>query len=1069
MTTDARGVQTHITYGSINGYSGLYPTQTIAGYGTSVARSSAAVYDFYTGVVTTATDVDNGVTSATEYDALGRPIKVRSAAGTPLEAWTRTEYNDAERRVIVRSDLETIGDGRKVAIQHYDQLGRVRLSRTLENPVTDDPYNETHGIKVETRYQTGNPNSFQITSNPFRAAYATQATNEPTMGWTRSKSWNTGRKQQIETFSGAALPAPWGSNTASTGIVTTDIDTNATTVTDQAGKQRRSIENGLGQLIRVDEPDKNTGQLGSVASPIQPTNYSYNTLGKMVHLQQGVQNRYFMYDSLGRILRVRQPEQEVNAGLNTTGNPGNNSWTAGLSYDNNGNVLTATDAKGTTVTNAYDSLNRALTRTYSDGTPTVTNSYDGVGLSPVPSFSKGKLTKVTSSVSESRYTQFDVAGRLLQYQQITDGQTYTSSYEYDLSGGLTMETYPSGRVVENEFNSGGDLSKILGKATPTATRRTYANNFTYSPDGKIERLKLGTGVWESAKFNSRLQVTELLVGRGPASSSIWKMTTEYGEMQTNGTVDFTKNSGNIGKQTVSFDGLAQPFVQTFAYDALQRLTEAKETSNSNQTWKQVFDYDRYGNRITHNKWIGTTPFLHDNKTHPAIDAATNRFQTNQGFTFDANGNITIDADGRRFSFNGENKQTEVRDAQNNVIGQYSYDGEGKRIKKATVTETTIFVYSASKLIAEYSTASPPPNPTTRYTITDQLGSPRVILDSTGDVVSRRDFLPFGEEIDPDGIYRRSDQKFGQTDNVRQKFTGYERDIESDLDFAQARMYNFRHGRFTTVDPPLESATPDNPQSWNRYSYTFNNPLNSVDPTGMMTDFINQDTGVRVHIDDNKDQVIRSNTKQIQQLQALFNYPSDLRKTYHTALGRIENSSQKLNLTVGQFDKLAQAVYGESAATSEGSVRESYGIVNALENRAQAEGTDLMTQVSDAPGYGVYGVRDNRYYTETGPYADTKKLRINKAIALAIPGRDITNGAFFWDGKDFNKNASPNGGYRERYLNGYSFTNLSHDLYKQGNHIARKGPARGGYYYESTAAFGRTTFSRRFNYRGGNWR
>ena len=92
----------------------------------------------------------------------------------------------------------------------------------------------------------------------------------------------------------------------------------------------------------------------------------------MVRVEQGSQNRYFMNDSLGRTLRIRQPEQEVNTGLNTSGNPDNNSWTGGFTFDDNGNVLTTTDAKGTTITSTYDSLNRPLTRTYSDGTPTVT-------------------------------------------------------------------------------------------------------------------------------------------------------------------------------------------------------------------------------------------------------------------------------------------------------------------------------------------------------------------------------------------------------------------------------------------------------------------------------------------------------------------------------------------------------------------------------------------------------------------------------------------------------------------------------------------------------------------------
>ena len=55
---------------------------------------------------TTATDVDNNVSAVMEYDALGRPTKVRSAANTPLESWTRTEYDDINRRVVVRSDCK---------------------------------------------------------------------------------------------------------------------------------------------------------------------------------------------------------------------------------------------------------------------------------------------------------------------------------------------------------------------------------------------------------------------------------------------------------------------------------------------------------------------------------------------------------------------------------------------------------------------------------------------------------------------------------------------------------------------------------------------------------------------------------------------------------------------------------------------------------------------------------------------------------------------------------------------------------------------------------------------------
>ncbi len=52
-------------------------------------------------------------------------------------------------------------------------------------------------------------------------------------------------------------------------------------------------------------------------------------------------------------------------------------------------------------------------------------------------------------------------GRLLTNQQITDGQTYQTSYQYDAFGKLLTETYPSGRTVKTDYNQDGDVSSIL--------------------------------------------------------------------------------------------------------------------------------------------------------------------------------------------------------------------------------------------------------------------------------------------------------------------------------------------------------------------------------------------------------------------------------------------------------------------------------------------------------------------------------------------------------------------------------------------------------------------------------
>jgi RHS repeat-associated protein len=157
----------------------------------------------------------------------------------------------------------------------------------------------------------------------------------------------------------------------------------------------------------------------------------------------------------------------------------------------------------------------------------------------------------------------------------------------------------------------------------------------------------------------------------------------------------------------------------------------------------------------------------------------------------------------------------------------------KKVVPAT-GETTLFVYDASgRMVAEYSTiVTPPSEAKVSYLTTDNLGSPRVITDQNGQVTSRRDFMPFGEEINSGTGGRTTAQGYFGVDSIRQKFTGYERDAETDLDFAQARYYKSAHGRFTSVDPVFVSIKRlIDPQRLNLYSYSRSNPLRFIDPSG----------------------------------------------------------------------------------------------------------------------------------------------------------------------------------------------------------------------------------------------
>lgn len=116
--------------------------------------------------------------------------------------------------------------------------------------------------------------------------------------------------------------------------------------------------------------------------------------------------------------------------------------------------------------------------------------------------------------------------------------------------------------------------------------------------------------------------------------------------------------------------------------------------------------------------------------------------------------------------------------------------------------------------------------------TDALGSPRIITDGGGNVISRQDFMPFGEEIAANVGGRLTTQGYAGNDGVRQQFTGYERDVESGLDYAQNRYFASKHGRFTSVDPLTASANMKDPQTFNRYSYALNSPYKFIDPLGL---------------------------------------------------------------------------------------------------------------------------------------------------------------------------------------------------------------------------------------------
>ncbi|MGH9554494.1 MAG: RHS repeat domain-containing protein [Terriglobales bacterium] len=558
------------------------------------------------------------------------------------------------------------------------------------------------------------------------------------------------------------------------------------TITDAAGKQRKQQSDALGRLEIAFEPDVATGQL------TQQTSYAYSVLDALLTVTQGAQTRTYVYDDAGRLTSAATPE----------------AGTSSFLYNNFNQVTQRTDARGVITTYTYDTLNRLSQVSYNVGatgvpaTSTVTYTY---GTSSA-SNNNGRLLTVADGANTETYS-YDMLGQITQAQKLISGTTYTVSYAYNLAGELTSMTYPSGRVVQQSYDPIGRLSSLFSGAT------TYANTFGYNPAGQVTGFNYGNGVTVAFGYTpERLLLSTLSYTK----TSQTLFSASYGYSHPNG--------GKNGQITAITDNVDAGRTVNYTYDALHRLSTALTTgSGSYPQWGLSWTYDRYGNRTNQTVTAGSAP-----TNSLAISTTTNRITT-AGYIYDANGNMTQEGSASyQYKYDAENRLVTF----NTTAATYTYVGAA-RVKKVAGSTTTVYLFSGSKVIAEYVNAALSKEyvysgssllatvavgGATTYHHPDHL-STRVETDATGVVSRTFGQFPFGEVWYETGTASKW------------KFTSYERDLESGLDYAMFRYDSTRVGRFTSPDPLAGSI--GNPQSLNRYVYVGNDPVNFTDSLGLV--------------------------------------------------------------------------------------------------------------------------------------------------------------------------------------------------------------------------------------------
>lgn len=550
------------------------------------------------------------------------------------------------------------------------------------------------------------------------------------------------------------------------------------------------------------------------------TLYSYDALGNLTQVVQGAQTRTYQYDGLSRLTKEITAESGTitlsyltSLGALCSGNPSN--------------PCSKTDARGITTTYTYDAANRLKQKTHSDSTGSVTYAYDSIA------YAKGRLVSVTDPSGTESYI-YDRAGRISSTNKIIGGTTYTIGYAYNTGAQLVKIIYPSGRVVHYSYDNVGHLCVVAPQTTNCSAYTTpflTIPSLQYDASGRPLTATYGNGVIATAAYTAQtFQLNSLIYTKG--STTLFGLNYFYKYDSAN--CPTGSSSGNDGQIQCIIDTVQPGRSERYTYDALGRLSTSNTLgSASYPAWGLSETYDRYGNRTAQAVTAGS-----GYNVSLSINSANNQIS---GYTYDASGNITAyPSNAATFSYDGEECNTSY--VGNGSNASYTCDANHLRVKKVvtgTNAVSTVYVRSGGNIIAEYDNGATVTSPTREYIYGHRVlayvtnssgGTGGTIAYEHGDHLSPRLFTDAaGNNVGEQGTYTFGESWYNNSATKSWVFTSYERDLESGNDYALARQYASTQGRFLSPDR-LQGHVGD-PQSWNRYSYVENDPVDVSDPNG----------------------------------------------------------------------------------------------------------------------------------------------------------------------------------------------------------------------------------------------
>lgn len=608
------------------------------------------------GQIATVTNALGHVTQVTTYNAHGQPTTVVDPNGVT----TQLVY-DPRQRLTSRT---TAGE---VTAYQYDNAGQLTRITQPDGASLDFSYDAARRL-TQVADNLGNRIAYTL---DLRGNRVREDVHDATgsLAQTRSRAFNAlnrlvqdiGAQNQITTYNH-------------------DAQGNLISMSDPLGRVTTNTYDALHRLIAVIQPIPAAGQ----GAPI--TNYAVNGQDQITQVTdpRGLATAYVV-NGHGETTQETSPDRGV-----TT-----------RTFDDAGNLKTSTDARGKLTTMIYDALNRPITAVYAGATgdelASVTYQYDqganGLGrlTSAVETSAAGGILQTTS------YT-YDGLGRTLSETRLVAGSVtpHVIAYQYaPVTGRLTGMTYPSGRTLAFTYDAVGRVTQIATMAATAqgGASQTIVSSVAYHPFGAPKAYLLGNARQVNRPHDQDGRIAGYTLG-GNAYNLVYDP---------------------AGRITTLFDTVNAVQSQSYAYDGLDRLTQASIPSTN-----YSYAYDQTGNRTQRQAGSAAAAYTISPTSNRVtqINAASVR-----SIAYDTAGNTTNDG-----------------------VNQYVYDTRGRLVQSVTSIGTTRYHID-------------PLGRRTRKTNTDPLigdtvyhydNAGRLIAETSPTGTTRREYFYLGDL--PVGVY-----------------------------------------------------------------------------------------------------------------------------------------------------------------------------------------------------------------------------------------------------------------------------------------------------------------------------